>query len=189
MNTKKIKRRQFLIDPAFQYRFVKKLVSMTLLVVMTASAGILFVLSLMEKEILQPDPFSTFHSVTLATMPSVAWMLSHLWPYFLLALGLVAVISLLFGVIESFRIAGPGFRMRQMLKSIARGDFTATKVSLRKGDELESLYSEIVDVHLAWKANIEHLQAICDSDDKPDVKVRQLREKVFSFKLKEETRS
>jgi len=184
MSTKKIKRRQLLIDPAFQYRFVKKVVSMALLVVLSSSVGILFVLSLMKNEISQPDPFSTFQTVTLASMPEVGWMLSHLWPYFLLALGLVTVISVLFGVIESFRIAGPGYRMRQMLKAITRGDFSDTKVSLRKGDELENLYSDIIDVHVAWKSNVEQMQSICDSSASDDVRLQQLREKIFSFKLK-----
>jgi len=41
---KRVKRRKILIDPVFQYRFVKKVTILALLVVVSSTIGTLFVL-------------------------------------------------------------------------------------------------------------------------------------------------
>jgi len=180
---KKMKRRKIFIDPLFQYRFVKKVTLLALLVVTSSTVGTLFVLSLMKREVSQPDPFSDHQAVSLASLPDISWMLSHLWPYFLLGLALVAIISVLFATFESFRIAGPEYRMRQMLKSMRRGDFSDAAIPLRQHDELEKLYSGIMDVHGAWKGHVKKMQGICDADVSNDLRLQHLREILFSFKV------
>ncbi|MDX8412645.1 MAG: hypothetical protein R8J85_01015 [Mariprofundales bacterium] len=164
MSKKLFKRRKLLIDPVFQYRFVKRVTIMVVGVMANATIGVLFVTSLLQREVAQPDPFSSQLTMSLQLMPDLLWMSQHLWPYFLLALLLVVVISILFGLVESFHIAGPVFRMRHILKAMSRGDFSEKPVLLRKRDELTPLYKEVVLVHGEWKQRVTRLQCFCNEE-------------------------
>ncbi|MDQ6992318.1 MAG: hypothetical protein Q9M31_02500 [Mariprofundus sp.] len=186
MNKQKIKRRNFLIAPKFQLKVVKETMVMSMMVVIVSTLGLLLVLSLGKNEISQPDPFSTHNAVTMAPMPDLMWMFTHLWPYFLLALLLTAIVSMLFGIFKSFRVAGPEYRMVQILKAIKEGDFSHEERLLRKHDELQQLYKGITEVHTAYKSNIEKLQEIYYLKNSSEMRLEKIKEIIFSFKLKEE---
>jgi len=185
MAKKRYKRRKFVIDPLFQYRFVKKVTTMGVLVVVTAMLAMMVVLSLMKRQVSQPDPFSDDPSLSLASMPDLPWMLLHLWPYLILGIVLVVIMSFVFGLIESCRIAGPEYRMRCMLKLMAQGDFSSKQIRLRKGDELEKLYKAIMHNHGQWKSHILEMQKMCQMDADSDEKLKRLSDKVLSFKVED----
>ncbi len=183
MNAKTYKRRKLLIDPTFQYRIIKKITIMALAVVVSSSIGMMFVLSWLKRKVSQPDPFSDQQSVSLQSLPDVSWMFAHLWPYFLLGLAIVTIISILFGIIASFRIAGPEYRMRKTLEAMAAGDFSQIVPTLRENDELGKLNQGIADTHTQWKSNVQTMQDICTQDADADKLLVKLRKVIFSFRL------
>jgi len=185
MGEKQYKRRKLLIDPVFQYRFVKKVTIMALMVVISSSVGVMFILSWVKRKVSQPDPFSDHSSVSLESLPDVSWMFSHLWPYFLLGLVVVTIISILFGVMMSFRIAGPEYRMRKILQAMAAGDFSEKVGVLRSHDELENIYVGINNMHAQWKNNVQTMQNICNEDTDSDKQLAKLKEMIFSFRTEE----
>ncbi len=179
----RIKRRRLLIDPVFQYRFVKKVTAMGVLVVLFAMVGVLVVLSLMKRHVAQPDPFSSSAIDSLASMPDIPWIVANLWPYLLLAVALVVVVSVLFGVLESFRIAGPAYRIRLLLKGMSDGDLSEEPISLRRKDELEKLCAAILHTHGSWRQRIADMQQVFDLKVDDEAKVELLRDKLFAFKI------
>jgi len=183
VSKKKFKRRKFLIDPSFQYRFVKKVTVMGTMAVIIAMLGVMIVLSLLKRQVSQPDPFADAPAISLASMPDLSWMLIHLWPYLLLAIFLVTVVCFIFGCIESFRIAGPEYRMRMMLKKMAQGDFSIKPIPLRKKDELEKMYKAILNNHTQWKSYVIEMQDVCQMDASSEEKLKRLSDRILSFNV------
>jgi len=153
---------------------------MVVAVMVNATIGVLFVASLLRREVAQPDPFSSQSMVSLQSMPDLLWMLQHLWPYFLLALLLVVVISILFGLVESFHIAGPVYRMRHILTAMSRCDFSEQPVLLRKRDELAQLYKGVIQVHREWRRQICCLKGVCDGEGSAEERLLKIKTELSS---------
>ena len=120
------KRKQYLVDRAYQLRFVTRLFLIILLVA-TASALVSSILVWRNTY----TPGQTSQEVFIVALVAIS---STLLIELLLAIPLIFVL----GIRQSHRIVGPMNRIRQTLAAIGQGDFSR-RITLRQGDALEEL--------------------------------------------------
>ena len=124
------KRKQYLVDRAYQLRFVTRLFLIILLVA-TASALVSSILVWRNTY----TPGQTSQEVFIVALVAIA---STLLIELLLAIPLIFVL----GIRQSHRIVGPMNRIKQTLAAIGQGEFSR-RITLRQGDALEDLASAI----------------------------------------------
>ena len=124
------KRKQYLVDPAYQLRFVSR-VFITVLAVALVSLALSSLL--LSKNLYEPDLRS--QTTLITSLVAVATMMLI---ELLVAIPLVFILS----IRQSHRVVGPMNRMKQTLEAIARGDFSQ-RISLRQGDALEDIANAI----------------------------------------------
>ena len=124
------KRKQYLVDRAYQLRFVTRLFLIILLVA-TASALVSSILVWRNTY----TPGQTSQEVFIVALVAIA---STLLVELLLAIPLIFVL----GIRQSHRIVGPMNRIKQVLAAIGQGDFSK-RITLRQGDALEELAEAI----------------------------------------------
>ena len=124
------KRKQYLVDRAYQLRFVTRLFLIILLVA-TASALVSSILVWRNTY----TPGQTSQDVFIVALVAIA---STLLVELLLAIPLIFVL----GIRQSHRIVGPMNRIKQVLAAIGQGDFSK-RITLRQGDALEDLANAI----------------------------------------------
>ena len=124
------KRTQYLVDRAYQLRFVTRLFMVVLAVAVTSSLIASF---LLWRQLYQPEMGSTSALVT-GLVAVAATLLVEL----LLAIPLV----FLLGIRQSHRVVGPMKRIQKALEAIGRGDFSQ-RITLRQGDVLWDLAEAI----------------------------------------------
>ena len=124
------KRKQYLVDRAYQLRFVTRLFLIILLVA-TASAFVSSILVWRNTY----TPGQTSQEVFIVALVAIS---STLLVELLLAIPLVFVL----GIRQSHRIVGPMNRIKQTLAAIGQGDFSK-RITLRQGDALEELAQAI----------------------------------------------
>ena len=124
------KRKQYLVDRAYQLRFVTRLFLIILLVA-TASALVSSILVWRNTY----TPGQTSQEVFIVALVAIA---STLLVELLLAIPLIFVL----GIRQSHRIVGPMNRIKQALAAIGQGDFSK-RITLRQGDALEDLANAI----------------------------------------------
>jgi len=107
--------------------------------------------SLSRKLVSQPDPFSDHGAVALYNLPSIGSFVDANGAMIVLAFMLVTMVSILFGLFASFRVAGPVYRMREVLAEMEGGNLHADTICLRSGDELQPLYDDICRLRSQWK--------------------------------------
>jgi signal transduction histidine kinase len=73
-------------------------------------------------------------------------------------------ITLTFGVTVPFRIAGPIYRMRNLLAEMSGGNFIRSLDTLRQGDEFEQLYPNIHDLKKSVCDPIKQMQEKCNDE-------------------------
>ena len=120
------KRTQYLVDRAYQLRFVTRLFLIILLVA-TASALVSSILVWRNTY----TPGQTSQEVFIVALVAIS---STLLIELLLAIPLIFVL----GIRQSHRIVGPMNRIKQTLAAIGQGDFSK-RITLRQGDALEDL--------------------------------------------------
>ncbi|MBI3021473.1 MAG: HAMP domain-containing protein [Candidatus Omnitrophica bacterium] len=124
------KRRQYLVDPAYQLRFVTR--------VFMAVMGVVVVSSILSSALLAVNMYRVelgLHAMLIGCLIAVAVTL-------LIELLLAIPIVYIFGVRSSHRIVGPMKRIKQTLEAIGKGDFSQ-RITLRQGDALEDLAKSI----------------------------------------------
>lgn len=124
------KRRQYLVDPAYQLRFVTR--------VFMAVMGVVVVSSILSSVLLTVNMYRVelgLHAMLIGCLIAVAVTL-------LIELLLAIPIVYIFGVRSSHRIVGPMKRIKQTLEAIGKGDFSQ-RITLRQGDALEDLARSI----------------------------------------------
>ena len=124
------KRKQYLVDRAYQLRFVTRLFLIILLVA-TASALVSSILVWRNTY----TPGQTSQEVFIVALVAIS---STLLVELLLAIPLIFVL----GIRQSHRIVGPMNRIKQTLAAIGQGDFSK-RITLRQGDALEDLANAI----------------------------------------------
>jgi methyl-accepting chemotaxis protein len=126
----KYKRRQYLVDPAYQLRFVTRIFMVVMAVAVTSS---LLASALLWNNLFSPD-LQRQTSIVTALIAVATTLLVEL----LLAIPLVFYL----GIHQSHRIVGPMNRLKRTLEAIGNGDFSQ-RITLRKGDLLEDLAQSI----------------------------------------------
>lgn len=124
------KRKQYLVDRAYQLRFVTRLF-LVILLVATASALVSSVLVWRNTY----TPGQTSYEVLIVSLVAIS---STLLIELLLAIPLIFVL----GIRQSHRIVGPMNRIKQTLAAIGQGEFSR-RITLRQGDALEELAGAI----------------------------------------------
>ena len=120
------KRKQYLVDRAYQLRFVTRVFIVVLEVALASSflAAILLWKNMYRADLEQQTLF-------IASLIAVATTM-------LIELLLSIPIVLFLGIRQSHRIVGPMNRLKRMLGAIGTGDFSQ-RITLRQGDALEDL--------------------------------------------------
>ncbi len=124
------KRKQLLVDPAYQYRFVVKVF---LAVFMVAAVSSLLATGLIWKNLYRPE--LEVQTTLISSLIAVATI-------FFIELLLAIPIVYILGIRQSHRIVGPMKRMQQTLLAIGAGNFSQ-RIVLREGDALEDLAKAI----------------------------------------------
>ena len=128
--TRTNRRRQYVINPAFQWRYTLMLAIGVF--VAAALIGILL--------------FSTLHqharARTLMLAPTDAW--SNAWMVFLFALAfstLLVVALVAWGILITHRVSGPMYVLQNHFRTLTQGRFPRLR-SLRKRDEFKELHED-----------------------------------------------
>ena len=124
------KRTQYLVDRAYQIRFVTRLFMVVLAVAVASS---LIASTLLWRQLYQPDLGSNSALVTGLIAVSATLLVE-----LLLAIPLVFIL----GIRQSHRVVGPMKRMKLALEAIGCGDYSQ-RLTLRHGDVLEDLAASI----------------------------------------------
>jgi len=129
----KIDRKKYLINRAFQLKYLTLIVSVLLLHTLMVLAAVF-----------GPTVYSLYSDVPLAQKTEAARsiLLLHqtIWPWILAVIGFFGAAS----IFITHKMAGPLFRIISDLKEIESGNYS-TRINLRRGDEL---------VELAYQINI-----------------------------------
>ena len=149
----KWRRRQYLIDQKFQWRFVGRLIIPLILgVVIITLVDYYFIWSFFTSPIA-----GRYENMELTSLKIITYILFY-------ALCIFIPIAVIIGIIVSHRVAGPLFQIEGVLKSIGEGDLTS-RVSLRQKDELKDLamcinkmVTELSDKISDVKTNIKFLE-------------------------------
>ena len=124
------KRKQYLVDRAYQIRFVTRIFTVVLAVGVISS---LLSTSLLWMNMYRPELGST--TLLVGCLVAVAVTL-------LIELLIAIPIVFFLGIQQSHRIVGPMNRIKQTLEAIGKGGFSR-RITLRKGDALEDLAKSI----------------------------------------------
>jgi len=167
------KRRTYIVDPEFQYRLIRKISVIAILIIVMSLSFLVIVHQLygdIEIKIAQPDPFEISGIVT--TLPEQASLLRLLWPVMLICVFVTLSLTFVFGVIISHRMAGPVYRIRKTLGEMAQGNLSG-QIQLRKKDEFKSLCQDINNLKTQWGLKIKELREICQELENGDEKIEK----------------
>ncbi|KHE92572.1 MAG: methyl-accepting chemotaxis protein [Candidatus Scalindua rubra] len=164
MGKRKYKRRQYIIDRRFQYSLISKFAILAASIV----TGSLFFLVLIyyiygdiQVSVEQPIPFDLSDSFVDNEEMVTYSLMNLLWPVLSICLVGTIVFTFFFSLIVSHRMAGPVYRMRNLLEEMAKGDLSRPVSCLRKKDEFKHLYADINNVKEHWRLQIQELQLAC----------------------------
>ena len=121
--TRSYKRRQWIVNPPFQYRFI----GILLLVLFMLTVGALFSVYMAL--------WTTLKTYGLTEDPLAVSLLTTVGLVATLELLLIAPVVILIGVRLTHKIAGPLVRINAALLKLAQGDY-GVHITLRRGDSL-----------------------------------------------------
>ncbi len=123
----KWRRRQYIIDQKFQWRFVRRLIiPLVLGVVIITLVDYYFIWSFFTS----PTP-ARYENMEFISLKIVGYLLFY-------ELCIFIPIVVIIGLIISHRVAGPLFQIERILRSIGDGDLSR-RIILREKDELKNL--------------------------------------------------
>ena len=160
MAPKTHKRRQFIVDPPFQYRLIRRIMGLAILMIAMSIAFLVLVYALygdIQFQLAQPDPFAP--GGEMGSLVVQKGLLGLLWPILAVCLGAAVLVTLFFGVLISHRMAGPVFRIRRVLKEMQGGELRGD-IHLRKKDDFKPLAASINEVKRSWRETVKDLQSI-----------------------------
>ncbi len=192
MGQKRYKRRQYIVDRGFQFRMIRKFTIVSVVIVIGSLLSLVFVYYKygdVQVAITQPTPFGPIDTLAENGTLSTRTLLNLLWPVLSICLVVSIIFTFIYSVIISHRMAGPVYRMQQILRKMAQGDISGPESRLRKKDEFKQLLSDINNVKERWRTRMQELQLVCkdigeDKIQKPNLK--RINEIVSSFKTKVE---
>ncbi|MBN2754038.1 MAG: methyl-accepting chemotaxis protein [Candidatus Goldbacteria bacterium] len=129
METKGYKRKIYIVDKKFQYKFVLMLLFFILITVFTVSFTTFYVIwqNVIEEFFFVPEASKKLGDIYIKTTELL-----------ILPLIVLSVVSCIAGILISHRIAGPVYRMKKVAEEIAKGNLCVS-VKFRKSDELHGL--------------------------------------------------
>jgi len=124
------RRKQLLVDRAYQLRFVTRMLSVIFAVALISSmtASLLLWKNMYRRDL---ETQASFISSLIAVATTL-----------LIELLIAIPVAYLWGIRQSHRIVGPMERLKRMLGAISEGDFSQ-RITLRQGDALEDLATSI----------------------------------------------
>lgn len=127
-NPQKFKRRQYIVAPAFQLKYVGLLL------------GILFIAAIVSAYVVYYTAMVNMGGKLASVYPQgrLASIVSAVNFRIFLSFLVISPIVFIIGILASHRIAGPIYRMESFLKKVGSGDLRG-KITLRQGDELITL--------------------------------------------------
>jgi methyl-accepting chemotaxis protein len=191
MSQRTYKRRQYIVDKSFQYGLIRKFAIVTAFIVVGSLSFLVLVYYKygdVQVAIVQPVPFDSTDNFGNNETIRAFTLVDILWPVLSICLVGTIIFTFFFSVIVSHRMAGPVYRMRQLLEEMAQGDLGRPVSRLRKKDEFKHLFSDINNVKEYWRSQIEELQCICrefGEDGNQEKHLKRLNEIISSFKTKE----
>ncbi len=188
MGKPKYKRRQYIVDTKFQYSLMSKFAILTACVVIGSLS--IFVLAYhkygdIQVSVVQPIPFGLFDSLVDNEGASTYTLLDLLWPVLAICLVGTIIFTFFFSLIVSHRMAGPVYRMRNLLGEMAKGDLSHPVSGLRKKDEFKHLFADINNVKENWRIQIQELKSACQElgeDRSQEQHLKRIKEIASSFK-------
>ena len=182
------KRRQYIVDSRFQYSLMSKFAIVTAFVVIGSLSFLVLVYYKygdVQVSIMQPLPFGQADSLVDNSAMETYSLVDLLWPVLSIFLVGTIIFTFIFSVIVSHRMAGPVYRMRQILKEMAQGDLRRSVIHLRKKDEFKHLFADINNVKECWRLQIQELQSACrelGEDRFQELPLNRIKEIASSFK-------
>lgn len=184
----KWKRRKYIVDQDFQYTFIRKIVLLTLFVILgslLALASVYYYYGEIQTEIVQPLPALLSGSLKVCPVPKSYSIFDLFWPVLAACIAVNSLFIIAYGVILSRHMAGPICRIRHMLDKMARYDLSDPPLHLREKDEFKPLLNDINNLKEQLRLPVLELQALCREMDADTLQKRQLsriREIVSQFK-------
>jgi len=179
MTDRHYKRRIMIVDSEFQFRFIRRLAMLVVLIVV-ASLLLLAIMSYfnlnIQKAVVQPIPLSLLKSIPPQEAPTT--IIAILVPVAVACIAVTLGATLIFGIIISHRMAGPLFRIRRELRQMEQGDLSGD-IRLRKKDDFQSLALTVNGLKETWRSHVQELNDIAkdlhpDPADPQSVKARLL---------------
>ena len=182
------KRRQYIVDSRFQYSLMSKFAILTAFVVIGSLSFLVLVYYKygdVQVSIMQPIPFGQADSLVDNGAMITYTLVDLLWPVLSICLVGTIIFTFIFSVIVSHRMAGPVYRMRQILKEMAQGDLRRSVIHLRNKDEFKHLFADISNVKECWRLQIQELQSVCrelGEDRFQELPLNRIKKIASSFK-------
>ena len=141
MTPKPYRRRRRIIKPRLQLKLIGAFVGVSLL-------GYLLQYLLLARELSSfAQTLPTDGARLLASTPGL------LASVLAVSFGVLFPLTLVVGILVTFRVAGPIYRFESYLGEIARGESNGAPCRIRKGDELNELCDAINDAVAAMRAD------------------------------------
>ena len=144
MSKRKYRKRQYIVDTRFQYSLISKFAILTACVVIGSLSFLVLVYYKygdVQVTVMQPIPFGQADSLVDNEAMAAYSLLNLLWPVLSISLAGTIIFTFFFSVIVSHRMAGPVYRMRQLLGEMGKGDLSRPVSRLRKKMN-SSIYSQ-----------------------------------------------
>ena len=183
------KRRRYIVDTRFQYSLMSKFAILTACVVIGSLSFLVLVYHKygdIQVSVVQPLPFGLLDGLTNHEGTSSYSLLDLLWPVLSICLVGTIIFTFFFSLIVSHRMAGAIYRMRNLLKEMAKGDLSRPVSSLRKKDEFKHLFADINDVNEYLRLQIKELQLACrefGEDGTQEQHLKRIKKIASSFKI------
>ena len=183
------KRRQYIVDTRFQYSLMSKFAILTAFVVIGSLSFLVLVYHKygdIQVSVVQPIPFGLADSFVDNEGVGTYTLLDLLWPVLSICLVGTIIFTFFFSLIVSHRMAGPVYRMRNLLNEMAKGDLSRPVSRLRKKDEFKHLFADINNVKEHWRLQIQELQLACQElgeDRYQEPHLKHIKKIVSSFKI------
>jgi methyl-accepting chemotaxis protein len=176
------KRRVLIVDTKFQYRLIRNICILVALVALF-SIVILVTLNVMYgdvgTDIVQPLP--AILSEDMGFVEKQTTLLGVLWPVMLVCVLVSLVVTYLFGIMVSHRMAGPIYRIKRTLRDMAQGDLRG-EVRLREKDDFRSVAEGINHFKKEWRAKTRELKEIGEQlECKDDPKQSELLDRLVKI--------
>ena len=182
------KRRQYIVDTRFQYSLMSKFAILTALIVIGSLSFLVLVYHKygdIQVSVVQPIPFGLADSLVDSEGVGTYTLLDLLWPVLSICLVGTIIFTFFFSLIVSHRMAGPVYRMRNLLEEMAKGDLSRPVSCLRKKDEFKHLFADINNVKEHWRLQIQELQLACQElgeDRYQEQHLKRIKKIASSFK-------